>query len=139
MSRTISQQVPSGLFRPGIIGHFQQFFKYSKYGPIAFIFFSNSHIYKFSSTQKKSGSLQRPGASADRKHHSVKKTDKKCRGKNLMLANKLITHRIDSFLFFFWMICHLNGLKKICEKNQVEICIISATVMICIKYAVKWT
>jgi hypothetical protein len=94
--------IPTGLFCPGIIGHFQQFFKYSKYGPIAFIFFlQSSHIYKFSPTQKKSGPLQRPGASADRKHHSVKKTDKKCPGKNLMLANKLIKHRNDIFLFFF--------------------------------------
>ena len=64
-------------------------------------FFSqSSHIYKFSPTQKKSGPLQRPGASADRKHRSVKKTDKKCRGKNFMLTNKLIKHRIDIFFLF---------------------------------------
>jgi hypothetical protein len=35
---SLSHQVPTGLLRPRIIGHFQQFFKYSKYGPIAFIF-----------------------------------------------------------------------------------------------------
>jgi hypothetical protein len=100
-SRSTKHQVPTGLFRPGIIGHIQQFFKYSKYGLIAFIFIQSSHIYKFSPTQKKSGPMQRPGASADRKQRSVKKRDKKCRGKNFMLENKFIKHRIDIFLFFF--------------------------------------
>ncbi len=77
-------------------------------------FFQSSHIYKFSPTQKKSGPLQRPGASGDRKHHSVKKTDKKCRGKNLMLANKLIKHIIDIFLFFF-----LNDLSSKWPKEDL--------------------
>jgi hypothetical protein len=40
----LTHQVPTGLFRPGIIGHFQKIFKYSKYGPIALIFFLKDPI-----------------------------------------------------------------------------------------------
>ena len=70
----ITHQVPTGLLRPRIIGNFQRFFKYSKYGPISKIFFLKvPKSTKFSPPAKKAGRMHRQGASADRKRHSGEK------------------------------------------------------------------
>ncbi len=67
----LTHQVPTGLLRPRIIGNFQRFFKYSKYGPISKIFFLKvPKSTKFSPSAKKAGRMHRQGASADRKRHS---------------------------------------------------------------------
>ncbi len=70
----LTHQVPTGLLRPRIIGNFQRFFKYSKYGPISEIFFFKvPKSTKFSPPVKKAGQMHRQGASADRKRHSGEK------------------------------------------------------------------
>ncbi len=70
----LTHQVPTGLLRPRIIGNFQRFFKYSKYGPISKNFFLKVlKSTKFSPPAKKAGRMHRQGASADRKLHSGEK------------------------------------------------------------------
>ena len=70
----LTHQVPTSLLRPRIIGNFQRFFKYSKYGPISEIFFFKvPKSTKFSPPVNKAGQMHRQGASADRKRHSGEK------------------------------------------------------------------
>jgi hypothetical protein len=86
----LTHQVPTGLLRPRIIGNFQRFFKYSKYGPISKIFFLKvPKSTKFSPPAKKAGRMHRQGASADRKRHSGEKNRHRWRGRITTLVGKL--------------------------------------------------
>jgi hypothetical protein len=58
----LTHQVPTGLLRPRIIGNFQRFFKYSKYGPISEIFFfKSSQIYQIFTPREESRSNEQAG------------------------------------------------------------------------------
>ena len=110
----LTQQVPTGLFRPRIVGHFQRFFKHSKHGPILLIFFLKvPKSTEFSPPQKKAGPPRGPEASADRKHHSVKKTDTKCRERIFASARKLIKYRSEILLILFMNNLCPNILREI--------------------------
>ncbi len=56
-------------------------------------FFKVPKSTKFLFPQKKTVQLHGPRASADRKHHSMTKTGRKCRGKICTLASKLQKHK----------------------------------------------
>jgi hypothetical protein len=76
ISPFLTHQVPTGLLLPRIIGNFQRFFKYSKYGPISKIFFLKfPNLPNFHPPQRKQLECTGRGRQLIANATRVKKTD----------------------------------------------------------------